>query len=97
MRAWAFMLGGLIVWTVHFFSLYIIASIFLTTILARILALAATLACLAADGWLLARALRRLRTENADEAGRWNVSIAALAAAISLVAVAWQGLPALLS
>jgi hypothetical protein len=91
------MLGGLIVWTVHFFSLYIIASIFLTTTPARILALAMTLACLGADGWLLSRALGKLRGDGADEAGRWNVSLAALAAAISLVAVAWQGLPALLA
>lgn len=97
MRAFAYMLGGLIVWTVHFFALYIIASIFLTTPLARLLTLAMTLACLAADGWLLARALQRLRSDEADEPGRWNVSLAALAAAISLVAVAWQGLPALLA
>ena len=97
MRAWAFMLGGLIVWTVHFFSIYIIASIFLTTILARILTLAITVACLAADGALLARALRGVRGRAGDEAARWNVSLAALAAAISLVAVAWQGLPALLA
>lgn len=97
MRAWAFLLGGMIVWTVHFFSLYIVASIFLTSTLARILVGLITLACLAADGVLLARALRASRGELADEAGRWNVSLAALAAAISLVAVAWQGLPALLA
>lgn len=97
MRAWAFMLGGLIVWTVHFFSIYIVASIFLTSDVARILTVLITLACLAADGVLLTSALRLLRGGGTDEAGRWNISLAALAAAISLVAVAWQGLPALLA
>jgi hypothetical protein len=95
-RAWAFMLGGLIVWTVHFFSIYIIASILLTSNLARILTLLVTFGCLTIDGVLLARALRHLRSANMDEFGRWNVSLAALAAAISMVAVAWQGLPAVL-
>lgn len=94
MRAWAFMLGGMIVWTVHFFSLYIVASIFLTTPLSRMLTGLITLTCFAANGALLARALR---SPNGDEANRWINSLAALTAAISLVAVAWQGLPALLA
>jgi len=91
------MLGGLIVWTVHFFSIYIIASILLTSNVARILTLLVTLGCLTMDGVLLARALRHSRSASMDEFGRWNVSLAALAAAISMVAVAWQGLPAVLA
>ena len=97
MRAWAFMLGGMVVWTVQFFALYIVASIFLTSTISRVLAVLITLACLAADGALLARAMRLLRGGSVDEPARWRASLAALIAAISLVAVTWQGLPALLA
>ena len=55
MRAWALLLGGLIVWTVHFFTLYTIGSIFLTTPLARLLTILVTAACLIADLLLLFR------------------------------------------
>ena len=96
MRAWAFMLGGMIVWAVHFFALYIVASVFLTTPLARVLTLLVTLACLAADGALLWLALKA-RRETADSPARWAITLAALLAALSIVAVFWQGLPALLA
>ena len=96
MRSWTSMLGGLIVWAAHFFALYAIASIFLTTPTARVLALLATAACFAADGWLLRRDLRRLRGET-DEPSRWMTLIALLSSAISLVAVLWQGFPAVLA
>lgn len=97
MRTWAFMLGGMIVWTIHFFALYIVASIFLTSPLSRLLTGLITLACFAADGVLLAWAARRLRGGGADGFGRWQLRLAALMAAVSLVAVFWQGLPALLA
>ncbi|RHW16445.1 hypothetical protein D1610_15165 [Sphingomonas gilva] len=95
MRAWLLLLGGLIVWAVHFFGLYIVASVFLTTDTARMLALLVTLACLIADAMLLAAAMRANRAAD-DGTRRWIASLAALGAAISLVAVIWQGLPALL-
>ena len=97
MRAWAFLLGGMIVWSAHFFLLYIVASIFLDTFLARVLTIVITLACLAADGALLARAARLLRGGRTDEVAGWMASFAGLLAALSLVAVLWQGLPALLA
>lgn len=90
------MLGGLIVWAVQFFALYIIASIFMTTPLSRVLAAATTLACLVADALLLRGALALRRARN-DEVALWRASLAAMAAGISLVAVVWQGLPALLA
>ena len=96
MRAWAFMLGGMIVWAVHFFALYTIASVFLTTPTARFLTILVTLLCLAADGGLLALALKA-RRETGDGPAHWAVTLAALMRAISLVAVLWQGLPALLA
>jgi len=96
MRTWAFLLGGLLVWTVHFFGLYIAASIFLDTDATRVLTLVLTALCLAADAWLLWRALPKLRTGNPDEMQHWVALIATLAIALSLLAVLWQGLPALL-
>lgn len=95
MRAWAFMLGGLIVWAIHFFALYIIASVFLTSDTARVLALLVTAGCIAANALLLRFAVPRLRREG-ETVNRWIVLIATLSAAISLLAVLWQGVPALL-
>lgn len=93
MRGWALLLGGLIVWTVHFFTLYAIASIFLTTTLSRLLAGVVTLACLAADALLLRHGLRGRQADGFDG---WMHRVAALVAGLSFVAVLWQGLPALL-
>lgn len=96
MRAWAFLLGGLIVWTVHFFGIYGFASIFLDSPATRWLTGGLTLACLVVDGWLLRRGLAEYRAER-DDARRWRMLIATWGAALSLVAVFWQGLPALLA
>ncbi len=93
MRAWAWLLGGLIVWTVHFFAIYIVASVFLTTTTARVLTLLVTLACLVADGWLVAQ-LRR--PAGGDDFNDWLRTLALIGAGISAVAVLWQGLPALI-
>ncbi len=97
MRTWAFLLAGLIVWTVHFFGIYTIASIWLTSTTSRILSGALTLLCLAADGWLLWRALPVLRVSRSDEVDHWIALVAMLGIALSLLAVLWQGLPVLLS
>ena len=96
MRTWALLLGGMIVWTVHFFTIYGIASIFLTSTLSRVLTLLVTAACLAADALLLWWAIRDLRGSGSDEFSRWLRRLAALIAASSLIAVLWQGLPAIL-
>lgn len=96
MRSWAILLGGMLVWTVHFFALYGIGSIFLSTTLARVLVAVVTLLCLAAAAWLLRGALRASRGE-ADEFTAWKHRIAALIAGIALVAILWQGFPALLA
>ena len=95
MRAWAFMLGGMLVWAAHFFTLYAIASLFLTTSLARALTLIVTLVCLAAGALVLASALRARRRAH-DTAARWRYGLAALFASLALIAIAWQGLPAML-
>lgn len=96
MRAWAWLLGGLLVWAAHFFGLYIAASVFLDSAATRWLGAGLTVACLLADAWLLRRTIAPLRSER-DEATRWRLLIAAWGAGLSFLAVVWQGLPVLLA
>ena len=96
MRAWLFLLGGMIVWAADFFLLYAIGSIFLTSTLARGLAIVVTLAALAADAWLL-RAAWAAYGSKRDRYARWMSLMAAMSASISIVGVLWLGLPPILS
>ena len=95
MAIWAFFLGGLLVWAAHFFTLYTISSVFLTTPLARVLVGIATLLAVAANAFLLLLAKRRV-AGRADVLDGWVAGLAVLMAALSLVAVLWQAFPALL-
>ena len=96
MRSWGLLFGGLLVWAADFFLLYGIASIFLTTPIARILSMVVTLGALAADTWLILLGWKHYSSP-ADNYERWIGWIALLGAAISAVAVLWQGLPAILA
>ncbi len=93
MRGWMSLLGGLILWAVHFFVLYAIASIFLTTPLARGLTVMATCACLAASGLLFTR---MLRSDPPTAMDAWMRAVALCGVGLAAVAIIWQGLPALL-
>jgi hypothetical protein len=95
-RSWALLLGGLIAWAAQFFVLYIVASVLGSTLLARAIAVAVTLAALAADAAILMRAVRRRRESATDRFGRWLASLALLIAGTSAIAIVWQGLPALM-
>jgi hypothetical protein len=88
MRSWAILLGGPIVWAVHFFGLYGIAE-FAPNIA---LVLALTVICVGAVLFLLQRAVR-LPAE--DPFTRWRRSVALGGFGLSFVAVIWQALPAL--
>ena len=93
MRSWLVLLGGLLVWAVHFFALYAVGSIFLTTDLARGLTIALTLACLLAIT-LIGRRAWLARAGDAENdwiriVGLWGVAIGG-------IAILWQGLVALL-
>ena len=94
MRTWALLLGGLVIWTVHFFAVYIVASIWLTTPLARALTLALTIACVGAVGICFIRTQRREADTDMD---RWVHVVAMVGFGIAGVAILWQGLPALLA
>ena len=98
MLRWAFALGGLLVWALHFIGVYTIASV--ADVVARAEAapwragmLAFSLACLVAEVGLFAWAMRRLR--GGEAANRFMDRLAALGAGIGAIAVVWQALPTL--
>lgn len=94
MRKWALLLGGLTIWAAHFFLLYGFASIFPGTETARILTWVATVPALVALVGLLWLAAAGSMAAGSDELDRWVFDVAAVGAALSLVAVLWQALPA---
>lgn len=99
MRTWAYMLGGLIVWAVHFLGVYGIASIADVTAyaghpLSRAAVGAFTLVCLIAAGWLTIVAVRRWRRGGDDLSG-FVSAIAATGGGVAVISILWQGLPAL--
>ena len=93
MRAWTILLGGLVVWTAHFFALYAIASVLPGQGEARWWVLAATFPALAANGLIL---WKTIGPGNNDPLDRWIARVGAGGAALSLLAVIWQALPALM-
>lgn len=99
MRTWFFMASGLIVWAAHLLGVYGLASA--ADVLARTDAAPAlwsigalTFACAVADAVILFIAKRQGRRA-VSAPSRFIASIAGLGAGLSLVAVIWQGLPAL--
>jgi hypothetical protein len=94
-RQWLFLLGGLLVWTAHFFGVYTAASLFPGSPIARWLTVAITAAALAVAGWLLVLSWRGLDGSQTASFERWKSGIAALGSALAIVAILFQGLPAL--
>lgn len=100
MRRWAWMLGGLIVWTIHFMGLYAIAS--LADVVARaddatwrMVGLAFSGACVLAATALTAAAASRVRRP-ADPSARFGDQLALLGGGVATVAIGWQALPTLI-
>ena len=93
MRAWAILLGGLAVWAAHFFALYAIASVLPGRPEAHGLVLAVTIPAIAADAMIVWKTLGAGRRP--DPLDDWIVRLGAFGAAISLVGVAWQAIPAI--
>ena len=97
MRAWLIMLGGLLIWAAHFFALYAVASIFPGMALARYLTVALTLAAAVAAGWLLLRTSRAVSDKEEDALESWMYRMSATGSGLALVAILYQGAPALLA
>lgn len=93
MRKWILLLGGLTIWAAHFFLLYAFASIYPGRGLARVLSLIATIPALAGSAWLLWFATRK---QGGDAFAGWVRKVGALGAALAIVAMIWQALPALM-
>ena len=97
MRAWAWMLGGLVLWGVHFLGVYLIASVADVVATAddpawRMAGLGFSVLCVlagAALGLIAANRLRRAR----EEAPRFRWELAALGFGLAVVAMVWQALP----
>ena len=96
MRFWRNLLGGLLLWTAHFFAVYIIASLLPGAPAAAILVLLVTAVILALTLWLLVRTVSAMRRAS-DDLQRWSSVLALLGYALAAIAVIYQGLPAAIS
>lgn len=97
MRSWLVLLGGLLVWTAHFFGVYIVASLFPGTALARWLTGLVTILALGALVVLARPRWSRAGRSGEDQLARWLDGLTLLGLALALVAVLYQGLPALMN
>ncbi len=95
MRAWLFLLSGLLIWVVHFFGVYLIGSVFPGTAAARWLVGILTLACLAGAAFFLSLLAARWRS-GGDPLSRWKDMLGLMGCGLALPAIAFQGLPAIL-
>ncbi len=96
MQFWRSLLGGLLLWTAHFFAIYTIASIWPGTLLARVLVMVATVIVLAIAGWRSVLVLRNMRTA-ADDLLCWSGGLSLLGYALAGAAIIYQGLPSFLA
>jgi len=97
MGRWIWMLGGLIVWTVHFMGVYAIASLADVVSRAddpvwRMAGLAFSGLCLLAAVAVTVAGGRRLRRET-DTAAGFGDQLAVLGGGVATVAIVWQALP----
>jgi len=93
MTSWLILLGGLLLWALHFFGLYAIGEFGNDDRTARIAVLSLTLVVLLADAALLARMLRR---PGAAGFSGWRDRFGIGGAILAALAICWQALPALL-
>ena len=97
MGRWIWMLGGLIVWTVHFMGVYAIASLADVVSRAddpawRMIGLAFSGVCVIAALAITVVAARRVRRP-ADAVAGFGDQLALLGGGVATVAIVWQALP----
>lgn len=96
MQRWVYMLGGLLVWAVHFVGVYAIASLGDVITAAedpiwRMTGLTFSIVCAGVAGGLLLHALRKA-DGNSDTVGLAN-TLARAGALLALISIIWQTLP----
>lgn len=97
MRAWLILLSGLLIWTGHFFGVYIAASLFPGTGIAKWLTGLLTLIALALLVALGLSLWTRPPERSDDVLPHWLNRLTLLGGAVAAVAILYQGLPALLA
>ncbi|MFN3931940.1 MAG: hypothetical protein ACK4JY_09350 [Brevundimonas sp.] len=100
MGRWLWMLGGLIVWTIHFMGVYAIASLgdVVTSaddLVWRMIGLGFSAACLLVALAITYAAARRVRRPAEPSVG-FGDQLALLGGGISALAIVWQALPTLI-
>jgi hypothetical protein len=90
---WRLLLVGLLLWALHFFSAYAIASIWHSSLTARVLTMVATVLCLAAAAWFI----RRLLNPSGDGIDQWMRKMSLILLFLASIAIIWQSLPAFLA
>ena len=89
------LLGGLLVWALHFFLLYAFASIFPGSDTARWLTAGATALGLVANGAIVRTAMSSRKQSPGDEIDHWTWQVVLPGCVLSFAAVLWQGLTVL--
>lgn len=97
MPRWRLLLGGPIIWALHFGIIYAATSASevvpsFTVSIARIAILIATALCLIACAWVLRSALRQTHTDALTAFWR---TVTATGAIFAIIAIIWQTLPAI--
>lgn len=92
MRDWLLLLGGLLLWVLHFFLLYGMGEFGRADATARIFVLVVTFLCLLGNALL---ALTLLRRPSSEAYAQWRTRSALTLILLSCIAIAWQALPAL--
>ena len=95
MHEWRNLLGGLLLWAIHFFAVYIIGSVFPGKRIAAALVLITTFAIIAVTLTLAINAFRAI-SEMHDGLQRWMSDLSLLGYLIGGLAIIYQGLPAIL-
>ena len=97
MRVWLLLLGGLLIWTGHFFAIYAAASLFPGTLLAYYFTGGLTVIAAVAAAWLLWRTSRTMRDPHLEPLTAWTNKFAAVGSGLALIAIFYQGAVALLA
>ncbi len=99
MTAWLLLLGAMLIWLAHFSALYAISSLVITldasAAIERWSVAIVTAAAAVANLILLAATSAQADKSRAGRLRGFTARVAAFGASISLLAVLWQGLPAI--